>query len=123
METSNGSIKPHKHRHGRKEPIRSADHCLSLAHGGYSRHAVYNCPHLAVLQRGPAVRLDLIGSHIPLGVVLSALIVVRLFWRIFFGERHPVSLPNGQRVAANLVHGVIYCLLLIQITLGYLLGC
>lgn len=75
-----------------------------------------------LLQRGTAPRLGLIGSHLTLGIVLSALVVLRLFWRVLFGERSPVALPRPHRIAATVVHGVLYGLLILQVVLGYLLG-
>ncbi|TWF58623.1 cytochrome b [Neorhizobium alkalisoli] len=75
-----------------------------------------------LLERGTPARTGVIQSHLTLGVLLSAVILLRLVWRICFGRRHPVRLPLGQRLVANVVHGLLYALLITQVALGYLLG-
>lgn len=74
------------------------------------------------LERGSVPRLVFVNSHFTLGAMLSLVILLRLLWRITRGEPSPVVIPRIQRIAANAVHGLLYCLLVTQATLGYLLG-
>ncbi|SFB27718.1 cytochrome b561 [Rhizobium sp. NFR07] len=75
-----------------------------------------------LLERGTAPRSFLAQSHMTLGVALSIVILLRLIWRMTRGRRSPIAIPRLQRVAANAVHGLLYCLLIAQAVLGYLFG-
>jgi cytochrome b561 len=75
-----------------------------------------------LLERGSVPRLAFVNSHFTLGAALSVVIVLRLIWRIVWGRQNPVAIPRIQRLAANAVHGLLYCLLIAQAMLGYLLA-
>jgi cytochrome b561 len=75
-----------------------------------------------LLARGSVPRLALVNSHFTLGATLSLVILLRLVWRITRGAPSPVVIPPIQRIVANAVHGLLYCLLLVQAAFGYLLG-
>jgi cytochrome b561 len=58
--------------------------------------------------------------HISLGITLAATILFRVFWR-FSRQRRP-ALPVGgvQAVAAHLMHGLLYLLVVAQVVIGFL---
>lgn len=78
-----------------------------------------------VLERGTPLRKGLQSLHISFGILLGAVILVRLVWRIsaaFSPSRklEKVPMPGAFRIAAHATHGVLYILLLTQATLGFL---
>ncbi|MFA5530225.1 MAG: cytochrome b [Thiohalomonadaceae bacterium] len=61
--------------------------------------------------------------HKSIGVVLFAVVLLRLGWRLW--SVHPHPLPNHrpwERVGARLVHGLLYLLLLAVMVSGYLIS-
>lgn len=63
----------------------------------------------------------LFGLHMSFGITAAALIVMRLFWRL----RHtpaalPMSLPVWQANASRYAHKLLYVLLIVMPTAGYL---
>ena len=70
--------------------------------------------------RQTPLRGALFNLHKSLGLVVLALVLVRLAWR--FGHRPPalpLDLPRWNRQLANFTHGGFYVLLLAQPMLGY----
>lgn len=59
-------------------------------------------------------------AHKSLGVLVLVLMVLRILARIVFGRPARPPLPRGQRIAAELVHGLLYLLLLLLPVLGWL---
>ena len=59
--------------------------------------------------------------HKSIGLLLLALVVVRLAWRLYAGAPPPVSgLPRIQRFAAGATHAVLYLLILAMPLSGWL---
>lgn len=58
-------------------------------------------------------------AHVSLGVILSAVVVVRLFWRSSFGRRPPPTGWSGPEVAARGMHYVLYALLIAMVVAGF----
>ena len=69
--------------------------------------------------RGP-LRVDMRSVHIVLGVVLVGLLIWRLAWRSTGGRKLPPASPGVLGLAASLVHGLLYGLLLVIVGLGLL---
>lgn len=74
------------------------------------------------LFEGDELETDLFNVHLTLGILLSLVIVWRLIWRLFFGDKQPVPLPRVQHILAKAVHGMLYVLLIGQVAIGYLIG-
>ncbi|QKJ85172.1 cytochrome b [Paramixta manurensis] len=77
------------------------------------------------LERGTPLRKGLQSLHISFGILLAAVLIIRLIWRIsaaFNPERKltPIAMPGAFRALAHLTHGVLYLLLLAQVSLGFL---
>jgi len=68
----------------------------------------------------PGLRADAFNVHKSMGLVLLALMLVRLGWRL----RHPppplVGLPDWQRSLANGTHRLLYAALIVMPVAGYL---
>jgi cytochrome b561 len=62
----------------------------------------------------------MIATHMSFGIVLTAVILVRILWRIVHGARVP-SLDTGwMHVAARATHYLLYGLIAIEAVLGFL---
>lgn len=61
----------------------------------------------------------LIATHMSLGILLSAVIVARLLWRLTRGRRLPPAGTGFVEQAARGVHGLLYGLLVSEAVLGY----
>lgn len=62
----------------------------------------------------------LISLHFSIGVVILAVAVVRLLWRVTHGEPEPEDgLPPWQTASARVVHGLLYLLLFVIPILGW----
>jgi cytochrome b561 len=60
-------------------------------------------------------------SHKTIGVLLLALILVRIALRVSLGRPpYAVPLPRPQKIASEIVHGLLYVLLLAMPVLGWL---
>ena len=66
---------------------------------------------------GP-LRVDARSVHILFGLILAALIVARLFWRLTGGRRLPPAATGLLGLAAKSVHVTLYALLLAMVTVG-----
>lgn len=71
---------------------------------------------------GNDLETDLFNIHMTFGILLSIVIVLRLVWRIWFGNTQPVPLQPLHHIAARAVHGILYVLLIVQVVMGYLIG-
>ncbi len=65
-------------------------------------------------------RTDVRSLHILLGTLLAMVIVARLAWRWGAGRRLPPADHGLLEVAASLVHGLLYILVVSTVTLGLL---
>lgn len=75
-----------------------------------------------MLQRGTPERIGLVSTHAALGIVLAAVIVLRVCWRLLNRGKLPPAVSGFQHIVASTVHGLLYVLLVTQVTLGFLLG-
>lgn len=57
--------------------------------------------------------------HISIGIVVLALIVVRLFWRMTHGIPAETNLPRWQRNASSAVHALLYALVFVTTLSGW----
>ena len=57
--------------------------------------------------------------HISIGIVVLALIVLRLLWRLSHRVPPAAGLPRWQAVASSAVHGLLYLLVLITTLTGW----
>jgi cytochrome b561 len=60
------------------------------------------------------------SSHILFGVLLALIIIARLSWRWSGGRQLPRADTGFLRVAATVVHGALYALVIATLTLGVL---
>lgn len=63
----------------------------------------------------------LIVTHMSLGMLLAAVIVLRIVWRLSPGHQAPVSSSGWIELAAKAVHYVLYALLVSEAVLGFVL--
>lgn len=63
----------------------------------------------------------LIVTHMSLGILLSAVIVVRIVWRLSPGRQAPVDSAGWIELAAKAVHYLLYALLVSEAVLGFVL--
>jgi cytochrome b561 len=75
-----------------------------------------------LLQKGTPWRIGLISTHAALGIILAAVIALRICWRLMNRGKLPPAVSGLQHLAASAVHGLLYVLLVTQVTLGFLLG-
>jgi cytochrome b561 len=72
------------------------------------------------LEHGTSLKKGLQSLHISLGILLTAIVAIRLIWRAVIG-RHLPSVTTGPAAgAAKAMHFVLYLLLLVQIVMGFL---
>jgi cytochrome b561 len=57
--------------------------------------------------------------HVSLGVVLSAVIVARIGWRLVPGHQRPAIVSGWIKIASKSVHYLLYGLLVVQAALGF----
>lgn len=74
-----------------------------------------------IAPRGTPARGSVINLHKSLGLVLGALIVLRLLWRLWHRPpAWPSKMPNWQRRAAALGHRSLYACMLVMPISGYI---
>jgi cytochrome b561 len=71
------------------------------------------------LPRGTPLRKGLQSLHISLGLVLTLVFAVRVFWRANRGRKLPPASTGVQQLAATAAHHALYLLLGVQIVLGF----
>lgn len=76
---------------------------------------------LSIPKSPPGLRADWFNVHKSIGLTVAVLIIARLAWR----RRHPPAplpeaMPAWQRRAAGANHALLYALLILQPTWGYL---
>jgi cytochrome b561 len=68
----------------------------------------------------PATTLTLVRFHVPLGITIAILTLLRIVWWIFF-DRHPApigGMSKAQENASRLVHLTLYVAILIMVGSG-----
>lgn len=69
-----------------------------------------------------ASRVDYRSIHMTLGVILGAVLIIRLWWRTTQGGMLPALQQGVMLVVARATHWLLYALLLATVTLGVLNG-
>ena len=59
------------------------------------------------------------GLHISLGVLLTAVVVARIVWRLMPGHQRPAIVSGWVKLASKGVHYLLYLLLVAQAALGF----
>lgn len=72
------------------------------------------------VERGSWLRKDLQSIHISFGILLAAIIILRIVWRMANRGDLPPATTGLQEIAAKLVHVALYVLLCLQVVLGFL---
>lgn len=65
-------------------------------------------------------RAPLIMVHMSLGLILAAVVIARLVWRLVPGHRMPPVVSGLTQLASKTVHYLLYALLAAQVVLGFL---
>ncbi|HVI29602.1 cytochrome b [Hansschlegelia sp.] len=63
----------------------------------------------------------LIVGHMSFGIMLTAVIVVRVVWRLMPGHQVPAAVSGWVEIASKIVHYALYALLIAQAVLGFAL--
>ena len=63
----------------------------------------------------------MVVTHMSLGIILTAVIAVRIAWRILPGHRVSNATRGWSNIASKTVHYLLYGLLASEVTLGFLL--
>jgi len=71
------------------------------------------------VQNGTPLRRLMEHTHVSLGVLLAAVLILRIVWRLGFGTRPPPATTGLADVAARCVHYILYGLLIVLIGLGF----
>lgn len=66
-----------------------------------------------------ATRQGMESVHISLGVLLTAVILARIAWRLMPGHQRPAIVSGWVRIASKAVHYLLYALLVAQAALGF----
>lgn len=70
---------------------------------------------------GLRVRFELVTQHKTLGMVILALVILRLLWRVFNRPPPlPVTMPRWERYIAGITHWLLYGLVLAMPVTGWL---
>ena len=64
-------------------------------------------------------RENLQGLHVSLGVLLTAVVVARIAWRLMPGHQRPAIVSGWVKLASQAVHYLLYVLLVVQAGLGF----
>lgn len=59
------------------------------------------------------------STHVSLGMLLAAVIVTRIAWRLVPGHQRPAIVSGWVKIASKAVHYVMYLLLVAQAALGF----
>ncbi|MGY5809456.1 cytochrome b [Rhizobium sp. LEGMi198b] len=71
--------------------------------------------------RGTPLRGDLIFVHISLGILLAAVLILRIVWRIATHRRTAPAVSGLQHAVATLAHLALYALMISQVSYGFLM--
>ena len=73
------------------------------------------------LPKGTPLRKELQAIHISLGLLFTAVFIVRLVWRSSGGKRLAAAEAGINALLSRGMHWLLYCLLIAQMVLGFLL--
>ena len=62
------------------------------------------------------------STHVSFGILLTALIVARIIWRLIPGHQRPAIVSGWVKLASKGVHYLLYMLLVVQAGLGWAIG-
>jgi cytochrome b561 len=62
------------------------------------------------------------STHVSFGILLAAVVVVRLIWRLIPGHQRPAIVSGWVELASKGVHYLFYLLLIAQAALGFAIG-
>jgi cytochrome b561 len=65
------------------------------------------------------MRQEMQTLHISLGVLLTAVVVARIVWRLMPGHQRPAIVSGWVKLASKGVHYLLYLLLVVQAGLGF----
>jgi cytochrome b561 len=63
----------------------------------------------------------MIVTHMSFGIILSAVIVIRIVWRLMPGHQMPPAASGLTELAAKTVHYLLYVMLALEAVLGFVL--
>jgi cytochrome b561 len=63
----------------------------------------------------------MIVTHMSFGIILSAVIVIRIVWRLIPGHQMPPAAAGWTELAAKAVHYLLYAMLALEAVLGFVL--
>ncbi|MDQ0391411.1 cytochrome b [Labrys monachus] len=72
------------------------------------------------LERGTWLRKGLQSLHISMGLLLAAVILLRIVWRLARADDLPPAATGLQHLASKAIHLLLYVLLVGQVALGFL---
>ena len=64
-------------------------------------------------------RENLQSVHVSLGVLLTAVVIARIIWRLIPGHHRPAIVTGWVKLASKTVHTLLYVLLVAQASLGF----
>ncbi len=64
-------------------------------------------------------RESLQSLHVSLGVLLTAVVLARIIWRLIPGHQLPALVSEWVKLASKSVHYLLYVLLVVQVCLGF----
>ena len=64
-------------------------------------------------------RENLQGGHVSLGVLLTAVVIARIVWRLIPGHQRSAIVTEWVKIASKTVHYLLYVLLVVQAGLGF----
>src|SRR4051794_380433 len=67
------------------------------------------------------VRHQMIVAHMSFGILLTAVILMRIAWRLMPGHQMPPAVSGWVEIASKAVHYLLYALLAVQAVLGFVL--
>jgi cytochrome b561 len=71
---------------------------------------------------GRETRETMEGLHTSLGVLLTAVVLGRVAWRLIPGHQRPAIVSGWVEIASKAVHYLLYALLIAQALLGFTVG-
>jgi cytochrome b561 len=63
----------------------------------------------------------MIVTHMSFGIILSAVIVIRIVWRLIPGHQMPAAVSGWTELASKAVHYLLYVMLAAEAVLGFVL--